>query len=126
MVSAEHVGGTRGSGIVSSAADVLWMRRVGEVCAMCMCLARGYMGGEGGEWMRGFGLNQSCQNRGSVGCVSVFGLRWCGWCRSGVGRGLGPGSGGVVLCLCEMWIWIICVDGRSRYMCIVLGGYLRI
>ena len=25
MVSAWHVGGTRGSGIVSSAADVLWM-----------------------------------------------------------------------------------------------------
>ena len=25
MVSAGHVGGTRGTGIVSSAADVLWM-----------------------------------------------------------------------------------------------------
>ena len=25
MVSAGHVGGTRGSGIVSSAADVIWM-----------------------------------------------------------------------------------------------------
>ena len=25
MVSAAHVGGTRGSGMVSSAADVLWM-----------------------------------------------------------------------------------------------------
>ena len=52
-----------------------------------------------------------------------FGLRWCGW---GVGRGLGPGSGGVVLCLCEMWVWILCVDGSSRYLCIVIGGYLRI
>ena len=47
MVSTGHVGGTRGSGIVSSAADVLWMsvvrgmRRIGEVCEMCMCLARG-------------------------------------------------------------------------------------
>ena len=28
MVRAGHVGGTRGSGIVSSAADVLWMRVV--------------------------------------------------------------------------------------------------
>ena len=43
MVSAGHVGGTCGSGIVSSAADVLWMsvvhgmRGVGEVCEMCMC-----------------------------------------------------------------------------------------
>ena len=34
--------------------------------------------------------------------------------------------GGVVLCLCEVRIWIICVDGRSRYLCFVLGGYLRI
>ena len=32
MVSAGHVGGTRGSGIVSSAADVLWMSVVRWVC----------------------------------------------------------------------------------------------
>ena len=36
----------------------------------------------------GFGLYQSCGDRGSVG--HVFWLRWCGWCRWGVGRGLGP------------------------------------
>ena len=47
MVSAWHVGDTRGSGIVSSAADVLWMRGVGKVCEMCMCLARSGVGGEG-------------------------------------------------------------------------------
>ena len=47
MVSAGHVGGTRGSCIVSSAADVLWMRvvhgmrGVGGVCEMCMYLAQG-------------------------------------------------------------------------------------
>ena len=51
MVSAWHVGGTRGSGIVSSAADVLWMSVVrgmkggGEVCEMYMCLAWGWIGG---------------------------------------------------------------------------------
>ena len=48
MVSTGHVGGTRGSCIVSSAADVLWMSVerglrgvgvVGGVCEMCMCLA---------------------------------------------------------------------------------------
>ena len=34
--------------------------------------------------------------------MSVFGLRWCGWCMWGVGRGLGPGSGWVGwLCLCS-------------------------
>ena len=52
-----NVGGTRGSGI----ADVLWMnevrgiRGVGGVCEMCMCLFRD-VGGVGGEWMRGLGL----------------------------------------------------------------------
>ena len=40
VVSAGYVGGTRGSGIVSSSADVLWMKGVGGVCEMCMCLAR--------------------------------------------------------------------------------------
>ena len=44
-MSAGHVDGTRCSGIVSSAADVLWMsvvrgmRGVDGVCEMCMCLA---------------------------------------------------------------------------------------
>ena len=59
MVSAGHMRGSRGSGIVSSAGDVLWMcvvhwmsvvhgmRGVGGVCEMCMCLARGAVGVEG-------------------------------------------------------------------------------
>ena len=53
MVSVRHVGDIGGSGIVSSAADVLWMsvvrgmRGVGGVCEMPMSLARGGMGGEG-------------------------------------------------------------------------------
>ena len=46
VVSLGHVGGTRGSGIVFSAADVLWMSVVrgmrggGGVCEMYMCLDR--------------------------------------------------------------------------------------
>ena len=47
MVSAGHVGDIRGSGNVSSAADVLWMRGVGGMCEMCMRLIRGGVGGEG-------------------------------------------------------------------------------
>ena len=53
VVSAWYVGGTRGSGIVSSADDVLGMsvvrgmRGIGGVCEMCMCLAWGDVGGEG-------------------------------------------------------------------------------
>ena len=75
----------------------------------------------------GFGLYESCGNRGSVGHVSVIGCgsvggvggEWVG----DVDQGL---EGWVVLCLCELGVWIICVDGRSRYLCIVLVGYLRI
>ena len=47
--------GTRSSGVLSSTGDVL-VRGVGGVCDMCMCLARGGVGGEGGEWMRELGL----------------------------------------------------------------------
>ena len=25
----------------------------------------------------------------------------------------------MVLCLCEVRVWILCVDGRSRYLCIL-------
>ena len=44
--------GTRGSGVLSSTGDVL-VRGVGGVCDMCMCLARGGVGGVGGEWVGG-------------------------------------------------------------------------
>ena len=53
VLSAGHVGCTRGSGILSSAADVLGMnvvrgmRGVRVVCEMCKSLARGSVGGEG-------------------------------------------------------------------------------
>ena len=57
--------------------------------------------------MIGFGIYQSCGNRGSIGCVSVFGLRWCVWYRWGVGRVLGPGSGRVVWC----YICVSCESG---------------
>ena len=107
MVSAGHVGGTRGSGIVSSAADVLWMsvvrgmRGVGVVCEMCMCEAQGVVGGEGGECMRGLGLGFTTPvGTGGVlymclcfGCSCVGG-EWVG----GLDQGL---EGWGVLCLCE-------------------------
>ena len=47
--------GTRGSDVLSSTGDVLEIsvvRDVVGVCDMCMCLARGIVVGEGGEWMR--------------------------------------------------------------------------
>ena len=91
--------GTRGSGVLSSTGDVLEMsvvRGVGGVCDMCMCLARGGVGVE----RIGFGLHQSCGDRGSVGHVCVLvavvyvGSRYGAWAR--------VGSGEVVLCLCEV------------------------
>ena len=42
--------GTRGSGVFSSTCDVL-VRGVGEVCDMCMCLARGGVGGFVWVWV---------------------------------------------------------------------------
>ena len=53
-----YMGGTRGSGVLASAGDVLErsvVRGVGGVCDMCMCLARGGMGGVGGDWVTGLG-----------------------------------------------------------------------
>ena len=84
---------------LSSTGDVLEMsvvRGVGVVCDMCMCLARGGVGGEGGEWMRelDLGFTNPVWIWG-VGRVSVFWLRWCRW---GVARGLGPGSGALGWC----------------------------
>ena len=62
--------GTRGSGVLSSTGDVL-VRGVGGVCDMCMCFARGGVGGERGEWMRELGS-------GAVGWAYV-----CVRCESG-------------------------------------------
>ena len=66
-------------------ADVL-VRGVGGVCDMCTCLARGGVGGEGGEWMRELGLG------------------------GGLDRGLGQGSGAVGWC----YVCVRCESGFSR------------
>ena len=68
VVGAGHVGGTRGSGNVSSTADVLWMsvvrgmRGVGGVCEMCMWLAHG-------AWVQR-------EVSGSVDCVWSLPILW--------------------------------------------------
>ena len=49
VVVSAYMGGTRGSGVLSSTSDVLEMsvvRGVGGMCDMCMCLARGGVGWE--------------------------------------------------------------------------------
>ena len=49
----------------------------------------------------GYGFNQSCGNRRSVGWAFVFGLLWCGRV-SGVGGLSRVWRGGMVLCLSEL------------------------
>ena len=73
--------GTCGSGVLPSTGDVL-VRGVGGVCDMCicMCLARGGVGGEGGELMRELGLGFT----NPVGTGGVLGMCLCFGC-SGVG-----------------------------------------
>ena len=66
VVSAGHVGGRCGSGIVSSTAEVLWMSVV-----------RGW---RGGEWMRGMGLGFT----NPVGTWEVLDMCLCFGC-GGVG-----------------------------------------
>ena len=50
VATSAYMGGTRGSGVLSSTGDVLEMsvvRGIGGVCDMCMRLARGGVGGVG-------------------------------------------------------------------------------
>ena len=100
---------TRGSGVLSSNCDVL-VRGVGGVCGVCLCLARGGVGGEGGEWMRELGLGFT----NPVGTVGVLDMCLCFGC-GGVsgewvgGRGLGPGSGAVGWC----YVCVRCESGFS-------------
>ena len=102
VVSAGHVGDTRDSGTVSSAADVLWisfvrgMRGVGKVFEMFMCLARDGVGREGDEWIKGLGLGFTnpvgtggvldvylCL---SLGCVDGVDGEWVGVLDKGLKR----------------------------------------
>ena len=116
MVSAWHVGGTRGSDIVSSAAEVLWMslvrgmRGVGGICEMCMCLAQGCVGGEEGEWMRGLGLG--CTNY--VGTGRVLDVCLCFGCGCVGGKWVGGLDQGL-----EGWggVMSVCVVSQD-YLCI--------
>ena len=88
MLSASHVGGTPGSGIVSRATNVLWMsvvrgmRGVGEVCEICMYLTRGGVGGNGVSGLS-LGFNNPVRTRECWTCVCVL-----------IVMGLGPRSGG--------------------------------
>ena len=108
-----YMGGTRGSGVLASAGDVLEMsvvRVVGGVCEICMSLTRGGVGGVGGEWVTRLGLGFTSSG-GTWGKWEVFWLRWCGWCWGRVVERLGPGSERVGWCV--MYVCVVSLD----YLC---------
>ena len=74
--------GTRGSGVLSRTCYVL-VSGVGGVCDMCMCLARGGVGAEGGEWIRelGLGFTNPVETGGVLNmclCFGCGGVEWVG------------------------------------------------
>ena len=83
--------------------DVL-VRGVGGVCDMCMCLARGGVGGEGGEWMRELGLGFT----NPVGTEGVLDMCLCFGC-GGVGGIGGEWVGGLDHC----YVCVRCDYGLS-------------
>ena len=96
--------GTHASGVLSSTGDEL-VRGVAGVCDICMCLARGCVGGEGGEWMRELGLGFT----NPVGTGGVLDMYLCFGC-GGVGGervgGLDQGR--------EQWCYV-CVRCKSGF-----------
>ena len=101
-----HMGGTRGSGVWSSACDVQEMsvvRGVGRVCDMC--ISRGGVGGVGGETIV-FGVANPGGTLGKWDMCLCFGCDCVGGVRGGVewlvGQCLGGCAGGVVLCMCVL------------------------
>ena len=85
-----YIVGTCGSGVLSSAGDVVEMtvvRDVGGVCDMGMCLVGGVRG-----------LDLGFTNPGESGVYVLVAVVWVG----GLGGRLDPWSCSVVLCLCML------------------------
>ena len=101
------MGGTHGSGVVSSADDVQEMSMsVDGACEMCMF----WLGV--GVIELGLGFTNPVET-GEVWVAVVWVVTWSMvW------------MGRLVLCMCELRVWILCVDGRFKYwyLYIVLGG----
>ena len=95
---------------VMSTGDVLEMsvvRGVGGVCDICMCLDRGGVGGEGGDWMRELGLGFT----NPVGTGGVLDMCLCFGC-GGVGGVGGECVGGLDQGW-ERWGGVMCESGLS-------------
>ena len=106
--------GTRGSGIVPSAGDVLGMSVVLGMRGVGGLYEMSGWGWCGRRVNKRIWLYQSCGNMGSVGRVSVFGLQWCGCV---VGEGFVPGSGRVGWCV-PVWVllWLCMLRGSILFV----------
>ena len=103
-----HMGGTRGSGVLASAGNMLEIsvvRGVGGVYDMCMCLARGGVGGVGGDCVTGLGLGFT----NSGGTWGKWDMCLCfGWGGVGgewvgdLGQGLGGWDGVMSVCVVSL------------------------
>ena len=101
VVVSAYMGGTRCSGVLASACDVLEMsvvRGVGGVCDMCMCLARGEVGGVGGDWVWALPILEEHVESGICVCVLVA-VVWVVFGESG--WALEPGYGRMGWCKCD-------------------------
>ena len=117
-VGCEYMGGTRGSGFVSTAEDVLEMnvvrrvRGVGGVCEVCM-----YLDWDGVQWVRGFGLGFTNPEKWET-CVCVWAAVVLGG--GGVSRWLCPGSermGVVMYVCCESGFFVEMAGPCIRVLC---------
>ena len=124
-------GSTPGSGVLSSADDVVeimvvrGVRSVAGVCEMCMCLARCEACGGERIW---FGLGFT----NPVGACGVWDVCLCLGC-GGVGcvGGSGWWLGILVLCLCVLCIWhipvfVYCARRIPAHLCLLIISLLII
>ena len=87
----------------------VWVRGIGGLCEMCMCLCQGGVGCVGGEWQGGLGLGftNSVGTRGCMtcACVSVavvwvvLGEEWVG----GLVQGLVGWDGVMSVCAVSLY-----------------------
>ena len=98
--------GTRGSGVCL--VQVTFVRGVGGMCDMCVCLARSGVGREVGEWMRGLGLGFT----NLVGIGGVLDMCLCFGC-GGVGGVDGEWVGGLDQVWERCYVCVRCESGFS-------------
>ena len=93
----------------------------------CVCVWLGAVWVETGcvDERIGFGLYQSCANRGSVGRVSVFGLQWCRFEEDRTRVWSGEVGSCYVCVICDSGFFCICQVQVSVYCAWRIPAHLR-